>query len=130
MTNVICPYCNTKAVLCDSSVVYHGRSFGLIYLCSNWPKCDAFVGVHEGTKNPLGQLANAECREWRKKAHRAFDELWRGSKMTRKEAYKKLREIMGMTTAEAHIGNFDVSKCQELVNKLGKEIVTSPTTSV
>lgn len=30
---VICDYCGTPADFVDSSVVYHGHSFGMIYLC-------------------------------------------------------------------------------------------------
>ena len=41
---VICNYCGTPADFVDSSVVYHGHSFGMIYLC---PRCGAYVGVHK-----------------------------------------------------------------------------------
>ena len=41
---VICDYCGTPADFVDSSVVYHGHSFGMIYLC---PRCGAYVGVHK-----------------------------------------------------------------------------------
>ena len=43
---VICDYCGTPADFVDSSVVYHGHSFGMIYLC---PRCGAYVGVHKGS---------------------------------------------------------------------------------
>lgn len=52
---VICNYCGTPADFVDSSVVYHGHSFGMIYLC---PRCGAYVGVHKGSDKPLGRLAN------------------------------------------------------------------------
>lgn len=52
---VICDYCGTPADFVDSSVVYHGHSFGMIYLC---PRCGAYVGVHKGSDKPLGRLAN------------------------------------------------------------------------
>ena len=31
----------------------------------------AYVGVHKGTDKPLGRLANAELRYWKKRAHAA-----------------------------------------------------------
>ena len=43
---VICDYCGTPADFVDSSVVYHGHSFGMIYLC---PRCGAYVGVKDET---------------------------------------------------------------------------------
>jgi hypothetical protein len=64
---VMCSYCEAQALLVDSAVVY-GRSYGSIYLCVNWPKCDAYVGVHDGGNQPKGTMANAELRTWRKKA--------------------------------------------------------------
>lgn len=45
---VICDYCGTPADFVDSSVVYHGHSFGMIYLC---PRCGAYVGVHNTRAN-------------------------------------------------------------------------------
>jgi len=56
----------------------------MIYLCRS---CDAYVGVHKGTDKPKGRLANAELREYKKKAHSAFDPLWRFGGMMRRQAY-------------------------------------------
>lgn len=61
---VICDYCGTPADFVDSSVVYHGHSFGMIYLC---PRCGAYVGVHKGSDKPLGRLANSELRNWKRR---------------------------------------------------------------
>ena len=87
---VICDYCGTPADFVDSSVVYHGHSFGMIYLC---PRCGAYVGVHKGSDKPLGRLANSELRNWKKAAHAAFDPLWKYGpyRGRRNEAYRWLR---------------------------------------
>ena len=84
---VICDYCGTPADFVDSSVVYHGHSFGMIYLC---PRCGAYVGVHKGSDKPLGRLANSELRNWKKAAHAAFDPLWKYGpyRGRRNEAYR------------------------------------------
>ena len=39
-----------------------GKSYGNIYYFTN---CGAYVGVHDGTKKPLGTLANAALRNKR-----------------------------------------------------------------
>ena len=83
---VICDYCGTPADFVDSSVVYHGHSFGMIYLC---PRCGAYVGVHKGSDKPLGRLANSELRNWKKAAHAAFDPLWKYGKEQRKIRWSK-----------------------------------------
>jgi len=50
-----CLYCNSKVELKDSDVIY-GKSYGLVYICSKFPKCDSYVGVHRGTTFPYEQL--------------------------------------------------------------------------
>jgi len=79
---VICPYCGKNAVLTDSAVVYHGRSYGMIWLCR---PCWAYVGTHKNSRKhaPLGRIANAELRDWKKKVHAAFDPLWKDGEMSR-----------------------------------------------
>lgn len=69
MKQKICPFCNNSVSLVDSAKVY-SRSYGLIYLCDSYPKCDARVGCHSGTITPLGTLANAELRRWRSREER------------------------------------------------------------
>ena len=73
LTAQICPYCGDKPEYVDSSAVYK-RSYGMIYLCR---LCDAYVGVHKGTSNSLGRLANAALRQYKMEAHAAFDPIWR-----------------------------------------------------
>ncbi len=106
-----CDYCGQLAHLVDSSLVY-GRSYGLIYYCA---PCRAWVGVHKGTNKPLGRLANAELREWKKKAHAAFDLLWKGGRMRRNEAYDWLSEQMKLPKKHTHIGMFDVDECKKVI---------------
>ncbi len=117
--NIInCPYCGSNASLVSSTIVYNGQDYGLIYLCDKYPECDAYVGVHEGTNQPKGRLANAALREWKIKAHGAFDPLYKSGKMTRKQAYKLMQRLMNMDRKEAHIGNFDIEQRKTLIKKL------------
>lgn len=62
MRKVYCDYCGRETEYVDSKVIY-GKSYGKIYLCRN---CMAYVGVHKGTDKPLGRLANAELRNWKR----------------------------------------------------------------
>lgn len=113
MKTVHCPYCGRQAEYVDSSVVY-GRSYGMIYLCRN---CMAYVGVHKGTDEPLGRLANAKLRYWKKKAHEAFDPLWKRGPFRghRSRAYRWLSKEMGLPIEETHIGMFDIADCQRVI---------------
>ena len=117
----VCPYCGSKVHFKDSAIIYNGRSFGNVYICSQYPKCDAFVGVHRGTKKTLGRLANPELREWKKKAHAYFDPIWKyrqlktRSTTSRTHAYHWLAGEMNLNLESCHIGMFDVKDCQRVV---------------
>lgn len=131
---VLCPYCFEQARLADSAEVYGGRSYGRIWLCRNYPDCDAYVGVHDGTEEPKGRLANADLRQAKIEAHRVFDPLWRGApdlytlpeegperkkairriqRAARNRAYAWLAEQMGIPKNECHIGWMDLERCRE-----------------
>lgn len=120
-TAKICPYCGEKPQLVDSSVIYNGRSYGMIYLCK---PCNAYVGCHKNTTNPLGRLADKDLREWKKMAHKYFDNLWARSanhnKITRpaarKNGYAWLSKQLDIEYKYCHIGMFDVETCKEVVD--------------
>ena len=110
---ILCDYCGKPACFVDSAIVYHGISYGMIWYCQD---CQAWVGVHKGTSKPLGRLANAELRTWKRHAHRAFDPVWRGkTAFTRRLAYKWLSQEMGLPEEQTHIGMFDVEQCKQVV---------------
>jgi len=122
---VICPYCSKLAEFVSSVEVYSGRNYGMIYLCR---PCWAYVGVHKGTTKSLGRLADDELRYWKKRAHAAFDPIWRErferknkidprykKQMARGGRYKELAYLMSLTSKECHIGMFDVDQCRTVV---------------
>ena len=85
----------------------------MVYYC---PDCQAWVGVHKGTDRPLGRLADAELRRWKRIAHMNFDRIWRNNRrMSRKKAYEWLSSQMGLPAEETHIGMFDVGRCKEVI---------------
>ena len=122
---VCCPYCLEQSEFVSSAEVYGGRNYGMIYLCR---PCWAYVGVHKGTTQPLGRLADDELRYWKKRAHSAFDPVWkerfeRKNKidstykkgMARGGRYKRLSELMNLSRKECHIGMFGVEQCKTVV---------------
>lgn len=113
MRKVYCDYCGRETEYVDSKVIY-GKSYGKIYLCRN---CMAYVGVHKGTDKPLGRLANAELRNWKKAAHAVFDPLWKYGRFRghRNAAYAWLAQKMGLPVEKTHIGMFDVGQCRKAI---------------
>ncbi|OAB30213.1 hypothetical protein PMSD_20730 [Paenibacillus macquariensis subsp. defensor] len=106
------PFCGTEARFISSKEFY-GKDYKTnIYSCK---ACDAYVGTRGNGKTPLGTMVNAELREYRKRAHSAFDQLWKGEKMSRAGAYKWMAVQMGLDARDAHIAMFDVDKCKRLI---------------
>ena len=106
-------------IFTDSAIVYHGKSYGNIYYCTN---CGAYVGVHDGTKKPLGTLANAALRNKRREAHNAFDPLWRKRGLKRSEAYHWLAKRMKLPDYRTHIAQFTMAQCQEVIEICNEEM--------
>ena len=47
-----CPYCGSIAILRDASYVYGNKAKdGKLYVCSHFPQCNSYVGVHPGNTN-------------------------------------------------------------------------------
>lgn len=115
----VCPYCGRTAAFKDSSVIY-GRSYGRVWICPGWPGCDSYVGVHRGTRIPLGRMANAELREAKKNAHAVFDGWWKARGMKRSKAYKALAEMLGIRMSDCHIGMFDVQQCCDVLRVINE----------
>ena len=125
---IVCPYCLGVAKIVSGDCIYPHRSefkSNLFYLCK---PCHAWVGVHKETSLPLGRLADAALRHWRRKAHLAFDPLWEGEiahlpirtrmkarNSVRNRWYKWLAERMSIDRDDAHIGMFDIPKCKQVV---------------
>lgn len=119
---------------CDGVMVlrYSSKYDRKFYGCSNYPRCKATHGAHQDGR-PLGIPADKETKRARIEAHAAFDKLWenagefydppvRGRKakrrvmrIARSRAYAWLRDSLGMTEDECHIGRFDLDACVRVV---------------
>lgn len=113
--NPICPYCEDTSALVGGDIIYPHRPdlySKRFYLCE---PCNAYVGCHPGTKKPLGRLANAQLRQAKMDAHRAFDPIWKEGNTSRSEAYTWLAGKLGIPEEECHIGMFDVHRCRQVV---------------
>lgn len=71
-----CPYCGREAVLRRASYVHKEKALEeYLYVCSGYPQCDSYVGVHTGTKTPRGSLADRNLRRKRTQSHRSVFRL-------------------------------------------------------
>lgn len=112
---VICPYCNKPAVWCENKEKY-GRNYWKSYMCYLCKDCDAYVGCHNNTREPLGTMANNELRQWRMKVHNDYlDPLWREMGMDRREVYQILEKHFWRPI---HTWESDIEMCQKIIEFL------------
>src|ERR1700744_1800251 len=126
---VICQYCGGNGKL-ESSLKVYQQDFGYIWICENYPSCDAYVGCHKDTKSPKGWMANEELRIYRKEAHKLFDKLWSEKikrlnkknginykirKHVRSTAYAWLAKELQIESRHCHIGMFDIEMCKRAI---------------
>lgn len=131
--SVQCPYCGADANLVRGDVVYPHRPD--LHDLKFWTcdPCFAWVGTHRGTDEPLGRLANAELRKAKIAAHAAFDPLWRRKMQrdgcskgkARRAGYTWLAGQLGIEFNDCHIGMFDVSMCERVVDLCGRRLRAS-----
>jgi ssDNA-binding Zn-finger/Zn-ribbon topoisomerase 1 len=113
-----CPHCGAIAVVRPAADIYGDPSnHGELYVCSNYPRCQSYVGIHPGTMIPMGTLANGDLRNLRIKAHRTFDRIWQNKIMSRDSAYRWMADYFGLRLQDAHIGMFGEYRCSELIKE-------------
>lgn len=121
----ICRYCGGAVRLVSASKVYGPAAAARLgierqsfYQCQN---CNARVGCHPGSTRPLGNLANEALRMKRMETHHAFDSFWKERGMSRTQAYKWMAKKMRLSEELAHIGGFEIDRCQKLIKLCEKE---------
>lgn len=116
-----CPYCGAPVVYRSADGIYRDNSSGaMLYVCSHYPQCDAYVRVHAGTNIPVGTLANQELRTLRRTAHHYFDQIYQSGMMSKQDAYQWLAELIHSPLSEAHIGYLGEYYCKRVIEESRK----------
>jgi len=111
-----CPYCGSDSVLVDAKYLFDDGEYGQVYVCVAHPECDAWVGCHKDSDEPLGPLANSRLRLLQQKAHELFEKTWKAEKMSVTDAYIRLRELVGFKKdQQCHFGMFGEKTCNKLI---------------
>ena len=117
-STVKCPYCGSSAKLVPASDIYGSETKEeWLYVCKNYPGCNSYVGVHKGTKEPKGTLADGALRNKRIWAHKLFDAIWQNGIMSRSAAYKWLCAKFSLRKEHGHIGCFSDYMCNSLMEE-------------
>lgn len=138
----LCPYCHRPSVFLESSKsVYGGRDFGPIFRCD---RCDAHVGCHRDTLQPLGRLADRELRTLKIHLHALFDPLWRDilpaypdvgqnglhghlHRIARQRAYAWLAHHLKIKVEDCHVAMFGPQQCLQAIGFIEHYKPTSAT---
>lgn len=110
-----CGYCGALAVLRTESEI--GRTGDApVYVCGNYPSCDAYVRCHAGTEQALGTLARKRLRRLRILCHQEFDPIWQKhpQQVGREDAYEAAGLVMRVD-GEFHIGQLDEAACERFL---------------
>lgn len=121
MRSMRCPYCGSPIELRSADGVYKtNKHHEMLYICSRYPACDAYVRIHPGTRKPMGTLANPALRRLRQQAHLSFDQLHQSGIMSKNQAYAWLADILHIPRSQAHIGYLDEYYCQVVIEESRK----------
>lgn len=108
---------------CEAPMKLRASKHGLFWGCTFYPECKGTHGAHSDGR-PLGKPANAETKLARRRAHRAFDQLWvaKDATMTRSQAYVWLARRLGMDVRDCHIGKFDAATCERVILEVSEKL--------
>lgn len=116
-----CPYCGHDVVLRSATGIYKENKYNtMLYACTNYPECDAYVRVKPGTKKPIGSLADGKLRALRTEAHFYFDQIHESGAMTKQQAYQWLAYKVSAPLSQAHIGYMREYYCQRVIEECKK----------
>lgn len=116
-----CPYCGSSVIYRSADGIYkENPRHTMLYVCSRYPACDSYVRVHEGTRIPVGELANQPLRTLRREAHQVFDQLYLSGLMSKQEAYLWLSEITCTPLSRAHIACMREYNCRLIIDESQK----------
>ena len=118
-----CPYCGSTTVYRSATGIYKDNPNDvMLYVCTNYPNCDAYVQTQKGTAIPLGEMANGELRALRNQAHRYFNKLYLQKYMSKQDAYRWLSSILGVPLEKAHIGLLGKLGCILVIEESQKQL--------
>lgn len=116
--NIVKCHCGAYAMKRPASVVHGDKAKAeYLYICSRYPACDSYVGVHKKSCKPMGTLAGKELRAKRMEAHKVFNQLWKSGIMQKWQAYKWMQAKFGLNSQQAHIAKFSEYMCNELISE-------------
>ena len=112
-----------KCPNCGAPLAFKQSKFGPFYGCSTWRSTGCKGSVRANADgSPVGLPVDEETKRARMDAHDVFDQLWKGGRMSRNQAYYWLARQMGLPHEKAHMGLFSKEECQRVVELVGEAL--------
>ncbi len=105
---------------CDAPLVPSETRWGRRYDCPT-EECTVMCWARE-TSTPADQHTR-DSRIW---AHAEFDALHRHGGMSRTNAYRWLRDTMGLPASKCHIGMFTSTQCKQVIDAVRSRQLAPP----
>ena len=116
-----CPYCGGTVSFRSAKGIYSEKyDDAMLCVCNNYPECDAYVKCHQGTRIPMGNLANKELREKRRVAHRLMSQLEKEDSTQKQDLYRWIRQIS--LDGNCHVGAMQDYACQQVIAECTKRL--------
>ena len=113
-----CPYCGSSVIYRSADGIYKdNRKNSMLYVCSKYPECDAYVRTLPNTNVPMGTLANKHLRTLRQEAHKYFNRIYEEGYMTKQDAYRWLSFAISAPMSHTHIGNLGEYYCGVVIKE-------------
>jgi len=113
-----CPYCKKTAQKVSGRIIYPRRKDlhdRLFFYCA---KCNAYVGTHKNSGEPMGTMADGYLRNCRHSTHVFLDRLWMPNTRARTKVYHGLARDMRLPVHKCHIAMFDDNQCKKAIEVL------------
>ena len=118
-----CPYCGSTTVYRSATGIYAENPDNvMLYVCTNYPACDAYIRTQKGTAIPIGEMANGKLRALRTDAHRLFNQLYLKRYMPKRTAYIWLSSVLGVPYEKAHIAQLSEMQCELVIRETKKQL--------
>lgn len=118
-----CPYCGSTTVYRSATGIYAENPDNvMLYVCTNYPACDAYIRTQKGTAIPIGEMANGKLRALRTDAHRLFNQLYLKRYMPKRTAYIWLSSVLGVPYKKAHIAQLSEMQCELVIRETKKQL--------
>ncbi len=120
----ICPVCGRAAKLVTAKELFGDEAIDperMLWVCPKYDLgCETYVYTQKGTNRPLGEMATAEVRSLRIKAHRAIDRVIKSGVMTKADVYDYLSDAMDVPKGRFHLAECGEYGCRETIRLMNK----------